>query len=178
MLYWLDMNFNYTCFTNMSSLLEIFVVLDWLVEEKWLENWGTIQAALINHTCAFVDSSVKDRPLNNISSTNALSIWAILDDNYCILQIPPFFFFFFIIAKRLVLDFNVFDTYLFISVKAVLKKRDYGTKYMKNNFITGVRAMNEFCLKPRYGIHITTGCTGRLPPFNYDSICTTVFLKI
>ncbi|XP_073464612.1 proton-coupled zinc antiporter SLC30A9, mitochondrial isoform X2 [Aquarana catesbeiana] len=35
-----------------------------------------------------------------------------------------------------------------VKVKAVLKKRDYGTKYMKNNFITGVRAMNEFCLKP------------------------------
>ncbi|XP_018420041.1 PREDICTED: zinc transporter 9 isoform X2 [Nanorana parkeri] len=34
-----------------------------------------------------------------------------------------------------------------VKVKAVLKKRDYGTKYMKNNFITGVRAMNEFCLK-------------------------------
>ncbi|KAM4054094.1 proton-coupled zinc antiporter SLC30A9, mitochondrial isoform 2-T2 [Anomaloglossus baeobatrachus] len=34
------------------------------------------------------------------------------------------------------------------AVKAVLKKRDYGSKYMKNNFITGVRAMNEFCLKP------------------------------
>ncbi|CAN2388487.1 cellular zinc ion homeostasis [Pristimantis euphronides] len=35
-----------------------------------------------------------------------------------------------------------------VKVKAVLKKRDYGSKYMKNNFITGVRAMNEFCLKP------------------------------
>ncbi|KAM8939512.1 proton-coupled zinc antiporter SLC30A9, mitochondrial [Pelodytes ibericus] len=35
-----------------------------------------------------------------------------------------------------------------VKVKAVLKKRDYGAKYMKNNFITGVRAMNEFCLKP------------------------------
>ncbi|KAJ1214875.1 hypothetical protein NDU88_002486 [Pleurodeles waltl] len=34
-----------------------------------------------------------------------------------------------------------------VKVKAVLKKRDYGAKYMKNNFITGVRAMNEFCLK-------------------------------
>uniref|UniRef100_A0A8D2L0E1 Proton-coupled zinc antiporter SLC30A9, mitochondrial n=1 Tax=Varanus komodoensis TaxID=61221 RepID=A0A8D2L0E1_VARKO len=32
-------------------------------------------------------------------------------------------------------------------VKAVLKKREYGPKYMKNNFITGVRAINEFCLK-------------------------------
>ncbi|XP_053559985.1 zinc transporter 9 [Bombina bombina] len=35
-----------------------------------------------------------------------------------------------------------------VKVKAVLKKREYGSKYMKNNFITGVRAMNEFCLKP------------------------------
>ncbi|XP_061440294.1 proton-coupled zinc antiporter SLC30A9, mitochondrial isoform X2 [Rhineura floridana] len=34
-----------------------------------------------------------------------------------------------------------------VKVKAVLKKRDYGPKYMKNNFITGVRAINEFCLK-------------------------------
>ncbi|XP_078534379.1 proton-coupled zinc antiporter SLC30A9, mitochondrial isoform X2 [Lissotriton helveticus] len=34
-----------------------------------------------------------------------------------------------------------------VKVKAVLKKRDYGAKYTKNNFITGVRAMNEFCLK-------------------------------
>uniref|UniRef100_A0A8C9VW97 Proton-coupled zinc antiporter SLC30A9, mitochondrial n=1 Tax=Scleropages formosus TaxID=113540 RepID=A0A8C9VW97_SCLFO len=33
-------------------------------------------------------------------------------------------------------------------VKAVLKKREYGTKYTQNNFITAVRAMNEFCLKP------------------------------
>ncbi|CAH2300099.1 zinc transporter 9 [Pelobates cultripes] len=35
-----------------------------------------------------------------------------------------------------------------VKVKAVLKKREYGATYMKNNFITGVRAMNEFCLKP------------------------------
>uniref|UniRef100_A0A4W3IL81 Proton-coupled zinc antiporter SLC30A9, mitochondrial n=1 Tax=Callorhinchus milii TaxID=7868 RepID=A0A4W3IL81_CALMI len=34
------------------------------------------------------------------------------------------------------------------SVKAILKKRDYGSKYTQNNFITGVRALNEFCLKP------------------------------
>ncbi|XP_072292149.1 proton-coupled zinc antiporter SLC30A9, mitochondrial [Eucyclogobius newberryi] len=33
-------------------------------------------------------------------------------------------------------------------VRAVLKKRDYGAKYTQNNFITAVRAMNEFCLKP------------------------------
>ncbi|EMP26721.1 Zinc transporter 9, partial [Chelonia mydas] len=32
-------------------------------------------------------------------------------------------------------------------VKAVLKKREYGPKYTQNNFITGVRAINEFCLK-------------------------------
>uniref|UniRef100_A0A8C6WVK8 Proton-coupled zinc antiporter SLC30A9, mitochondrial n=1 Tax=Neogobius melanostomus TaxID=47308 RepID=A0A8C6WVK8_9GOBI len=35
-----------------------------------------------------------------------------------------------------------------VKVRAVLKKRDYGAKYTKNNFITAVRAMNEFCLKP------------------------------
>ncbi|XP_077157943.1 proton-coupled zinc antiporter SLC30A9, mitochondrial [Paroedura picta] len=34
-----------------------------------------------------------------------------------------------------------------VKVKAVLKKREYGPKYTKNNFITGVRAINEFCLK-------------------------------
>uniref|UniRef100_A0A8B9KIG7 Proton-coupled zinc antiporter SLC30A9, mitochondrial n=1 Tax=Astyanax mexicanus TaxID=7994 RepID=A0A8B9KIG7_ASTMX len=33
-------------------------------------------------------------------------------------------------------------------VRAVLKKREYGTRYTQNNFITAVRAMNEFCLKP------------------------------
>uniref|UniRef100_A0A7N6B3B9 Proton-coupled zinc antiporter SLC30A9, mitochondrial n=1 Tax=Anabas testudineus TaxID=64144 RepID=A0A7N6B3B9_ANATE len=33
-------------------------------------------------------------------------------------------------------------------VRAVLKKREYGSKYTQNNFITAVRAMNEFCLKP------------------------------
>uniref|UniRef100_A0A665WMA4 Proton-coupled zinc antiporter SLC30A9, mitochondrial n=1 Tax=Echeneis naucrates TaxID=173247 RepID=A0A665WMA4_ECHNA len=33
-------------------------------------------------------------------------------------------------------------------VRAVLKKREYGPKYTQNNFITAVRAMNEFCLKP------------------------------
>uniref|UniRef100_A0A8C5NBE3 Proton-coupled zinc antiporter SLC30A9, mitochondrial n=1 Tax=Gouania willdenowi TaxID=441366 RepID=A0A8C5NBE3_GOUWI len=32
-------------------------------------------------------------------------------------------------------------------VRAVLKKREYGAKYTQNNFITAVRAMNEFCLK-------------------------------
>ncbi|XP_028445869.1 proton-coupled zinc antiporter SLC30A9, mitochondrial isoform X2 [Perca flavescens] len=35
-----------------------------------------------------------------------------------------------------------------VKVRAVLKKREYGTKYTQNNFITAVRAMNEFCLKP------------------------------
>uniref|UniRef100_A0A669F187 Proton-coupled zinc antiporter SLC30A9, mitochondrial n=1 Tax=Oreochromis niloticus TaxID=8128 RepID=A0A669F187_ORENI len=34
------------------------------------------------------------------------------------------------------------------AVRAVLKKREYGAKYTQNNFITAVRAMNEFCLKP------------------------------
>ncbi|RXM31449.1 Zinc transporter 9 [Acipenser ruthenus] len=34
------------------------------------------------------------------------------------------------------------------TVRAVLKKRDYGSIYTQNNFITAVRAMNEFCLKP------------------------------
>uniref|UniRef100_A0A8C0J9F5 Proton-coupled zinc antiporter SLC30A9, mitochondrial n=1 Tax=Chelonoidis abingdonii TaxID=106734 RepID=A0A8C0J9F5_CHEAB len=33
------------------------------------------------------------------------------------------------------------------AIKAVLKKREYGPKYTQNNFITGVRAINEFCLK-------------------------------
>uniref|UniRef100_A0A8I3WAX5 Solute carrier family 30 member 9 n=1 Tax=Callithrix jacchus TaxID=9483 RepID=A0A8I3WAX5_CALJA len=36
-----------------------------------------------------------------------------------------------------------------VRVKAVLKKREYGSKYTQNNFITGVRAINEFCLKSR-----------------------------
>ncbi|XP_030223271.1 proton-coupled zinc antiporter SLC30A9, mitochondrial isoform X1 [Gadus morhua] len=35
-----------------------------------------------------------------------------------------------------------------VRVRAVLKKREYGSKYTQNNFITAVRAMNEFCLKP------------------------------
>uniref|UniRef100_W5L2Z1 Proton-coupled zinc antiporter SLC30A9, mitochondrial n=2 Tax=Astyanax mexicanus TaxID=7994 RepID=W5L2Z1_ASTMX len=35
-----------------------------------------------------------------------------------------------------------------VKVRAVLKKREYGTRYTQNNFITAVRAMNEFCLKP------------------------------
>ncbi|KAK5864535.1 hypothetical protein PBY51_015772 [Eleginops maclovinus] len=35
-----------------------------------------------------------------------------------------------------------------VKVRAVLKKREYGAKYTMNNFITAVRAMNEFCLKP------------------------------
>ncbi|XP_033869837.3 proton-coupled zinc antiporter SLC30A9, mitochondrial-like isoform X2 [Acipenser ruthenus] len=35
-----------------------------------------------------------------------------------------------------------------VKVRAVLKKRDYGSIYTQNNFITAVRAMNEFCLKP------------------------------
>ncbi|XP_036858643.1 proton-coupled zinc antiporter SLC30A9, mitochondrial isoform X3 [Manis javanica] len=34
-----------------------------------------------------------------------------------------------------------------VRVKAILKKREYGPKYTQNNFITGVRAINEFCLK-------------------------------
>ncbi|XP_076877509.1 proton-coupled zinc antiporter SLC30A9, mitochondrial [Brachyhypopomus gauderio] len=35
-----------------------------------------------------------------------------------------------------------------VKVRAVLKKREYGSRYTQNNFITAVRAMNEFCLKP------------------------------
>ncbi|XP_072352766.1 proton-coupled zinc antiporter SLC30A9, mitochondrial [Scyliorhinus torazame] len=35
-----------------------------------------------------------------------------------------------------------------VKVKAILKKRDYGSTYTQNNFITGMRALNEFCLKP------------------------------
>ncbi|XP_026878538.2 LOW QUALITY PROTEIN: zinc transporter 9 [Electrophorus electricus] len=34
-----------------------------------------------------------------------------------------------------------------VKVRAVLKKREYGSRYTQNNFITAVRAMNEFCLK-------------------------------
>lgn len=36
-----------------------------------------------------------------------------------------------------------------LAVRALLKKREYGAKYTQNNFITAVRAMNEFHLKPR-----------------------------
>uniref|UniRef100_A0A8C1S9C7 Proton-coupled zinc antiporter SLC30A9, mitochondrial n=1 Tax=Cyprinus carpio TaxID=7962 RepID=A0A8C1S9C7_CYPCA len=51
------------------------------------------------------------------------------------------------------MDFNKYFFFLFsesiqVKVRAVLKKREYGTKYTQNNFITAVRAMNEFCLKP------------------------------
>uniref|UniRef100_A0A8C1S6P4 Proton-coupled zinc antiporter SLC30A9, mitochondrial n=1 Tax=Cyprinus carpio TaxID=7962 RepID=A0A8C1S6P4_CYPCA len=45
-------------------------------------------------------------------------------------------------AKTAGNDFSI------ILLRAVLKKREYGTKYTQNNFITAVRAMNEFCLKP------------------------------
>ncbi|TKS72133.1 Zinc transporter 9 [Collichthys lucidus] len=40
-----------------------------------------------------------------------------------------------------------------VKVRAVLKKREYGAKYTQNNFITAVRAMNEFCLKPSNGLN-------------------------
>uniref|UniRef100_A0AAQ5X4X8 Proton-coupled zinc antiporter SLC30A9, mitochondrial n=1 Tax=Amphiprion ocellaris TaxID=80972 RepID=A0AAQ5X4X8_AMPOC len=40
------------------------------------------------------------------------------------------------------------NNFSLLSVRAVLKKREYGAKYTQNNFITAVRAMNEFCLKP------------------------------
>lgn len=46
--------------------------------------------------------------------------------------------------------FELSCMFFVFSVRAVLKKREYGTKYTQNNFITTVRAMNEFCLKPRY----------------------------
>ncbi|KAM9578956.1 proton-coupled zinc antiporter SLC30A9, mitochondrial isoform 3-T4 [Guaruba guarouba] len=42
---------------------------------------------------------------------------------------------------------SVLEEPIQVKVKAVLKKREYGPKYTKNNFITGVRAINEFCLK-------------------------------
>uniref|UniRef100_A0AAQ4QYV4 Proton-coupled zinc antiporter SLC30A9, mitochondrial n=1 Tax=Gasterosteus aculeatus aculeatus TaxID=481459 RepID=A0AAQ4QYV4_GASAC len=45
-------------------------------------------------------------------------------------------------------SYYAFPPLLQHAVRAVLKKRDYGAKYTKNNFITAVRAMNEFCLKP------------------------------
>uniref|UniRef100_A0A3Q2NSV8 Proton-coupled zinc antiporter SLC30A9, mitochondrial n=1 Tax=Fundulus heteroclitus TaxID=8078 RepID=A0A3Q2NSV8_FUNHE len=45
-------------------------------------------------------------------------------------------------------DLSVKSVKLIYDVRAVLKKREYGAKYTKNNFITAVRAMNEFCLKP------------------------------
>ncbi|KAI5611185.1 zinc transporter 9, partial [Silurus asotus] len=35
-----------------------------------------------------------------------------------------------------------------VKVRAVLKKREYRTKFTQNNFITAVRAMKEFCHKP------------------------------
>lgn len=47
---------------------------------------------------------------------------------------------------------------VFFSVRAVLKKREYGAKYTQNNFITAVRAMNEFCLKPRWPFHCILQC--------------------
>ncbi|KAM7156693.1 proton-coupled zinc antiporter SLC30A9, mitochondrial isoform 2-T2 [Molossus nigricans] len=50
------------------------------------------------------------------------------------------------------------------AVKAVLKKREYGPKYTQNNFITGVRAINEFCLKSSgcISLHSHQQCT-RVP---------------
>uniref|UniRef100_A0A4W3IL92 Proton-coupled zinc antiporter SLC30A9, mitochondrial n=1 Tax=Callorhinchus milii TaxID=7868 RepID=A0A4W3IL92_CALMI len=50
-----------------------------------------------------------------------------------------------ICINRIIIQFFSLQCF---SVKAILKKRDYGSKYTQNNFITGVRALNEFCLKP------------------------------
>uniref|UniRef100_A0A4X2KL93 Proton-coupled zinc antiporter SLC30A9, mitochondrial n=1 Tax=Vombatus ursinus TaxID=29139 RepID=A0A4X2KL93_VOMUR len=56
----------------------------------------------------------------------------------------------FLMTMLLVIKKCIFDLFyylLLVLVKAVLKKREYGPKYTQNNFITGVRAINEFCLK-------------------------------
>uniref|UniRef100_A0A674KAC3 Proton-coupled zinc antiporter SLC30A9, mitochondrial n=1 Tax=Terrapene triunguis TaxID=2587831 RepID=A0A674KAC3_9SAUR len=48
-----------------------------------------------------------------------------------------------VISRKAKLSFRAYT----VAFKAVLKKREYGPKYTQNNFITGVRAINEFCLK-------------------------------
>ncbi|XP_072554089.1 proton-coupled zinc antiporter SLC30A9, mitochondrial [Paramormyrops kingsleyae] len=61
-----------------------------------------------------------------------------------------------------------------VRVRAVLKKREYGTKYTQNNFITAVRAMNEFCLKPSDLSHLRK--IRRRSPHD-DTEAFTVFLR-
>uniref|UniRef100_A0A8C8DXC8 Proton-coupled zinc antiporter SLC30A9, mitochondrial n=1 Tax=Oryzias sinensis TaxID=183150 RepID=A0A8C8DXC8_9TELE len=59
-------------------------------------------------------------------------------------------------------------------VRAVLKKREYGPKYTQNNFITAVRAMNEFCLKPSDLVQLRK--IRRRSPHD-DTEAFTVFLR-
>ncbi|XP_061541406.1 proton-coupled zinc antiporter SLC30A9, mitochondrial [Phycodurus eques] len=61
-----------------------------------------------------------------------------------------------------------------VKVRAVLKKREYGAKYTQNNFITAVRAMNEFCLKPSDLEHLRK--IRRRSPHD-DTEAFTVFLR-
>ncbi|XP_058506319.1 proton-coupled zinc antiporter SLC30A9, mitochondrial [Solea solea] len=61
-----------------------------------------------------------------------------------------------------------------VKVRAVLKKRDYGAKYTQNNFITAVRAMNEFCLKSSDLEHLRK--IRRRSPHE-DTEAFTVFLR-
>uniref|UniRef100_A0A6Q2XJV5 Proton-coupled zinc antiporter SLC30A9, mitochondrial n=1 Tax=Esox lucius TaxID=8010 RepID=A0A6Q2XJV5_ESOLU len=61
-----------------------------------------------------------------------------------------------------------------VKVRAVLKKRDYGSKYTQNNFITAVRAMNEFCLKPSDLVQLRK--IRRRSPHD-DTEAFTVFLR-
>ncbi|TRY54763.1 hypothetical protein DNTS_031277 [Danionella cerebrum] len=61
-----------------------------------------------------------------------------------------------------------------VKVRAVLKKREYGLKYTQNNFITAVRAMNEFCLKPS-DLDLLRKIRRRSP--HDDTEAFTVFLR-
>ncbi|XP_068596081.1 proton-coupled zinc antiporter SLC30A9, mitochondrial [Brachionichthys hirsutus] len=61
-----------------------------------------------------------------------------------------------------------------VKVRAVLKKREYGAKYTQNNFITAVRAMNEFCLKPSDLVQLRR--IRRRSPHD-DTEAFTVFLR-
>uniref|UniRef100_K7FAR8 Proton-coupled zinc antiporter SLC30A9, mitochondrial n=1 Tax=Pelodiscus sinensis TaxID=13735 RepID=K7FAR8_PELSI len=62
-----------------------------------------------------------------------------------------------------------------VKVKAVLKKREYGPKYTQNNFITGVRAINEFCLKSSSDLEQLRKIRRRSP--HEDTEAFTVFLR-
>ncbi|XP_067844453.1 proton-coupled zinc antiporter SLC30A9, mitochondrial isoform X1 [Heptranchias perlo] len=61
-----------------------------------------------------------------------------------------------------------------VKVKAILKKRDYGSTYTQNNFITGMRALNEFCLKPS-DLELLRKITRRSP--HDDTEIFTVYLR-